>query len=744
MIYPYGSLFQPAPFPDTKVDINAEQDGRVDQFAILTLKISDDALIHNLNQRIDDSKAYWDEQLGFNLTSIRNDNMRMYLGEQVDAHDYYKYETPYVENQIQLIVDSIVSYCTARTPQDEITPNDDSDRSRKFSQDLENAHASHSLKFNLRGLIEICVRNWELKRAAFIKLEFDPTYGKKGEVIPKAIDPSHIVWDKNATYGSNPGFITEFIKYTVEELVFLFPDKKQEVFATMGITRRGTRNMTNEVVVRQTWFTHYDKGEPQEAVAVHFEDILLAKYDDPNWLKDRDNFLDAPQKPYISLNVLNDGNHGIDMTTPIEQAIKLQRVLNRRGQQIMTNADKANPTKLVNGKSSGMTKEAAENLTMGPGQTILLNPREASVGNALNSMVDYLEAPDLPDFVMNDKVDTRTQIGNIGGAPNDFTGNDSGGDDPTLGQSMMKKDNASGRLDSLIRALDHFMYKYFNLLTQMEFVWYDEDHYFYYNGNDGNFDKITVQRNYFKLIAGVNIKAGGTIAFDENRRQAIVLKLLEGDKIALIDAYRELGFENPQKLYDNWAKQQSNPMELAREGDETYNDSRAYVEFDEIMAGQKPKMKYDVDKDFILTLRKLMLTDEYLKSKDTKAQNFFIKRINEYIESLDLRTSLDQISQGSPDALNANNPIPPPQPPQPALPPMPGQPGSPPPLPGAGQPPIPGGGMPPPPGGMPMPMPPGAGQPLPQPSIGNIFQGSPVPNAGAPQTPTGISALPQF
>lgn len=726
MIYPYGSLFQPAPFPDTNVDINTDQDGRVDQFSILTLKISDEALIGNLNQRIDDSKNYWDEQLGFNLSAVRNDNMRMYLGEQVDAHDYYKYETPYVENQIQVVVESIVAYTTARTPQSEVTPNDDNPRARKFSLDLENAHAAHSLKFNLRGLIEVCVRNWLLKRAAYIKLEFDPTYGKKGEIIPRAIDPMHIVWDKNAVYGDNPGFITQFIKYTVEELVYLFPEKEKEIFQAVGIQRRGPRNMTNEIVVRQTWFTHYDKGEPQEACAVHFENVLLAKYDDPNWLKGSDNFLDAPQKPFISLNVLNDGNHGIDFTTPIEQAIKLQRVLNRRGQQIMTNADKANGIKIVNGKSTGMTKEAAENLTGDPNQTILLNPREASANSPLSSMIDILPAHDLPNFVMNDKVDARTQIGNIGGAPSDFTGTDAAGDDPTLGQAMLKKDNASGRQDTLVRALDSFMYKYFNFLTQMEFVWYDEAHYFYYNGQDGNFDKITVQRNYFKLISGVNIKAGGTIAFDENRRQAIVIKLLEGDKIALIDAYRELGFENPQKLYDNWAKQQANPMDLARDVDDTYEDTQAYVEFDEIMGGQSPKRKYDVGKEFILTLRKLMLTDEFLKAKPDR-QNALIKRINEYIASLELRTSLDQISQQNVQGLNPNAPIPPPQPPQPPIQP--------------GMPPVPGQAT-----GLPqpgMPTPP-LGQPMPQPSVGSVFNNSPIPNAAAPQTPTGISSLPTF
>lgn len=661
--------------------------------------------------------------MGFNLSSIRNDNMRMYLGEQVDAHDYYKYETPYVENQIQVVVESIVSYVTARSPQSQVSPNDDNDRARKFALDLENAHDAHSRKFNLRGLLEICVRNWELKRAAYIKLEFDPTYGKNGEIIPKAIDPMHIVWDKNAAFGENPGFITQFIKYTVEELVFLFPEKKKEIFEAMGIQRRGPRNMTNEIVVRQTWFTHYDNGEPQEACAVHFENVLLAKYDNPNWLKNRDNFLDAPEKPFISLNVMNDGNHAIDFTTPIEQAIKLQRVLNRRGQQIMTNADKANGIKVINAKASGMTKEGAENLTGDPNESILLNPREANASSPIDSMISILPAHDLPEFVMNDKVDARTQIGNIGGAPSDFTGADSGGDDPTLGQSMLKKDNASGRQDTLVRALDYFVYKYFNFLTQMMFVWYDEPHFFYYNGEDGNFDKITVQRNYFKFISGVNIKAGGTIAFDENRRQAITLKLLEMDKFPLMAAYRELGYENPQKLYDEWAKQQANPMELARDGNDTVDDTQAYVEFDEIMSGQKPKMKYDKGKEFVLTLRKLMLTDEFIKSKYPKRQAFFVKRIQEYIDSLELRTSLDQIQD--PKMLDPNIPIPPPQPPmQPS---MPGQ-------------------MPQMPGQVPQGMPPQPLGQMQQPSIGSVFQNSPIPNMAHPQTPTvgNVSALPAF
>lgn len=726
MIYPYGSLKGPAPFPNAQVDRLEGQTGAVDEFARLDIDISDEQLVQNLDQRIDDSKNYWDEIAGFNLSTIRSDNMRMYLGLQVDERDFYQYETPYVENQISVIVESIVSYCTARTPQSEVTPGDDNDRTRKFASDLEKIHSAHSLKFDLRGIIEVCIRNWCLKRAAYIYLEFDPTYGKNGEIIPRAIDPEHLVVDKNAGRGANPGFIALFEKYSVEQLLFLFPEKRQDILDSLGIKRRGKRNMTNEVIVRKVWFTYFSKDSSKEGYAIYFNNVLLASFDDLNWLEGRPNFLDAPQKPFIPLNIINDGNHWIDFTTPVEQAMKMQTLLNRRGHQIMTNADKSNGIKVIDLKGSGLKKEDAENLTGGPNQVIALTNKNPNV-KLVGGVIDILPGQPLQNYVVNDKIDMRNQIGNIGGAPTDFTGSDSTGDDEALGQSILKKNSAAGRQDAIVRAIDTFLYKYFNFLTQMEFVWYDEAHYFTYNDSDGDFDRLTIKRDYFSEGMAVSIKAGGTIAFDKNRRQAVVLQLLKNDQIAYIDAYRELGFENPQKLYDNWVKQKTDPTTLAREVNESYDNGKAYVEFVEFMGGAKPKMHDDTEKDYILTLRKLMLTEKFLKAKP-KYQEAFLKRVKEYVESLELRTSLDEMSQQGPQMLDPSVPIQPFQPPQQNMLP----PGSPPPnqmVPPNAQPTQPPQGS---LGGS-------------QPSLGSVFNGTPIPNPANPQIPSpgAVSALPQ-
>lgn len=729
MIYPYGSLKFPTPFSDTAVDNIGEQDGRVDQFAPIDLAIPDKRLIQNINERIVESKAYYDDSSGFNLSQKRSENLRMYLGVQVDSADFYEQEEPYIENQIRGAVESIVSYCTARSPQSQVVPANDTPQAKKFAANLEKAHDAHSQEHDLRGLGEIAVRSWLLNQAAYLLLEFDPSYGKDGDIRPSIIPCDEIVVDKNAKYNEDPEFITVFEKHTVEELIYTYPEKKTEILESMGISRIGKRNITQEIVIKKTWFSYYAKGQKEQGCCIYYDDVMLLKYQDLNWLRGRDNFLKAPMKPIIPLNVINDGKHWIDFSSPIDDGIRMQKLLNVRGRQISLNADGSNGTKIINAKTSGLTKEDAENWVPGANKTVFL--KRALAGTPLKEMVDIIPGQDLKPFVAQDKADMRSQIGATMGVPIDQTGSDLDGDDPTLGQSLIKKNNLNARQDMIVRALDRFFYKYFNLLTQMMFVWYTEDHFFPYLDQDGSFERIVIKRYYFDDGMRVGVRGGSTIAFDKNREQAMALHLADKNQLALIDLYRIVGFENPQRLYDNWAKQQHSPFELLRDADEAVNDADAYAEFLEIMNGKDPQPRQDPSKNFILTLRKLMISDKFLEA-DSKYQTAFTKRLNKYLDSFELRKSLDQLGQEDMTKIAPGQPIPPPMPDaqfqammQPPPPPMPpGMPGAPP----QGQPP---------PG-----MPPMGAQP-PQGPPG-VFNGTPLVNPANPHLPNSISAIPGF
>ncbi|HEV7235631.1 MAG TPA: hypothetical protein VGN15_05580, partial [Ktedonobacteraceae bacterium] len=581
--------------------------------------------------------------------------------------DFYDQEEPYVENQIRGAVESIVAYCSARSPQSTAIPANDTPEAKKFASNLEKAHEAHGTEHDLRGLIEIAVRSWMLNQAAYVLLEYDPSYGEEGDIVPSIIPCDELVVDKNAKYGQDPEFITVFEKGSVEDLIFNYPEKRQEILDHFGIQKRGSKNMTQEVVTRKTWFTYYSGGERKQGFCVYFDDLMLIKTGDLNWLKGKKNFLRAPMKPIIPLNVLNDGKHWVDFSSPIEDGIRMQKLLNVRGRQISLNADGSNGTKIVNAKTSGLTKEDAENWVPGPNKTIFLKRARENV--PLNQMVDIIEGQDLKEFVAADKTDMRTQLGYVMGVPIDQT--DATADqDPTLGQSLIKKNNMNARQDMIVRALDRFLYKYFNLLTQMMFVWYDDEHYFSYLDEDGSFERIVIKRYYFDDGMRVNVRGGSTIAFDKNREQAIALHFVDKGNLSLLDAYRIAGLPNPQKLYDNWVKQTKSPQDLIRDGNEAVDDAEAYAEFIEIMNGADPEPKDDPSKEYILTLRKLMISDKFLNAK-SKFRNAFTKRLNKYLDSYEQRMALDQLGQEDIAKIEPGKPVP--EAPTPQMPPgMPG------------------------------------------------------------------------
>jgi hypothetical protein len=440
---------------------------------------------------------------------------------------------------------------------------------------------------------------------------------------------------------------------------------------------------------------------------------------------------------------VNYGTHVIDNTTPLEQAAEMQKYLMRRGRQIAENADKANGL-LVIGTSSGLSKDDGQNITGDPNQKLFVENED---GKNLDQLVMQLQAQVLPQYVMADKLDARAQIGNIMGAPTDFTGSDTDDSDPKVGIAMIKRNQAAGRQDLMVRAMTRMIAQAYQYYVQMAIVWYTESRDFTYDAGDGEFDFITLKRDLIQK--GIRVKASKPSNPDRSRIEAIVLKLLEQKAISLLDAYKILQLDNAQQLYDNWAKQSADPMALARDALDVVDESEAYVAFQDIMAGRPVDEKNNPSKEYILSLRKLMINDDFLHAKKSD-QNKFIKYVTKCIDSLEERLALEEASQiGGPTAegLRPGAPLPNPAMPPPgaggqAMPGMPPPPGAmPPQMPPAGaipgQPPM-GGAMPLPPmmGGMPGPM------PAPALTPSSIFAGGPIPAPTQGPVPTGPGSLP--
>lgn len=641
------------PYLDSKVDEFQYADGQIDLLPSLDLEISDKEIIQNLNNRIEDSQAYWQEPKGFDLRASRQKNVKVYLGKQIDEGQLYRFQIPYVENQIFKSTEAIVAYLTSQLPQPETYPATDSDQSRVMSVHLGKGLLCWAQKAGFARKLEQAIRNMLLKRVGILYFWFDPDYGKNGEIRCSSLNPEHVILDKNTEMGENPAFVCFVRKNSVEELIYRFPDKEEAIIKEIGIQRRTPKQMSQIIAWRQVFVTHYVKGEPQEGCVSYFGSCVLSKYKDPNWLwsSPEENFLDMPKKPFIFLNYVNDGQHLIDNTTVVEQASWIQEVLNKRGRQIMENADTANGFMVLS--SEAISVDDAENLTGDPNQKLVIDTN----GQPISSMVANIEGRDLPGYVVDDKKDLRDVLGDLMGVPSQFAGNENNQTD-TLGQAIMIKNQASGRQDLIVRCIDDAASQVYEFVTQMMVVHYTDKHYMTMSDGDGSFDYVVMHRNSIEPGGSVRVKAGSTLPFDKSREEAITLNLAKEGLLAPVDVYKGLHMPNPQKLYDNWAKYKTDPASLAKDSLDQLDDTEAYIEYVELMDGKKVEPKSDASIHHILAHRKQMITEEFLsKAKSSKkVLKAMTKLVTAEVNSLQLRTDLDQLGQQGAEALSPNNP----------------------------------------------------------------------------------------
>ena len=650
------------------------------------------------------------------------------------VNQLYYQENQWMDNEIFVGIDSIVAYTTAEPSRSEVYPANDSVEAKTYAVDLEKYHQAHAKKFHLAKKTEIAVLNLLTQHIGIIKQSWNPNYGENGEIIPSTVNPSHLIVDKNAKLGENPTFICEVMKDSLEGLISKFPEKEQDIMQMFGVKRKGSQNISREIAYREVWFTYYDKDQkPQEAVAWYVGKLVLDKKRNPNWLygNEGENFMDNPVKPYIFFNLINDGEHIIDLTGPLAQATSMQETLNHEGQQISENLQTANGSRVI--KAGSMTTDQMEDWDGQPNQTVAA---EVKPGEKLQDVVMQLPPQTISNELVNDLANSRNTIHGILGTPSDFRGSDDS-NAPTASQANQIKNQASGRQDKVIRAIDTAMEDYYNLLTQMMVVYYTEKHCRTINGGDGNFDHIEMHRD--KILQGttVAVQAGTTLQFDKARQEAVAQNAAELGFLAPYDYYRLMHMDQPQKLYDNLMKFKTDPRQLAVDLFDGEQDKDAIIDFAQLMEGKEVEQRDDADMAYIEQMRKSLL-DEIVKPKESnrylkltsKQRNNIVKFINSTLDSVEIRKQLEDLTKQEEEQPT---PVPMPQVIQstvpPMMPPMQGMPVQQPMQPGM-QP--------------QMPMQPQQGMPMPQPQMQTqMAPQQPMQQMQSPMLPPGIQGIMQ-
>lgn len=643
---------------DTKVDDLAGERGKIDEVPRLEITgIKDEEFIPKMNKRIKDSDNYWNtKDGGFNLEAKRNINEQYFYGDQLKGLNFQPSQTKYQENQLYIATDSVRSFLSAKNVVPSVMPASTSPLDKYVATNLEKGLDGLAHKVDLSEKLGQVILNNLLKHVGVLKLEFDPTASKQGEIRAEVIDPKNITVDKNAKQGENPAFIASRFSMSLDEIMHRWGKKNKGLKDRLTVKANRTEDDIYEVT--EVWFTSYnDKYDPEEMFAFYTKDCLLDYGRNPNYIytAPEKNFINEPMKPFIPMNLTGDGQHWIDRYEPIEQAIPIQDVLNKRGRQLIELVDRANPLTLYD--KNGLTDNDVDNIGANPVTAMGI---EVQNGKSVNESIVRLPAAPIPPVIMQDKTDLRTQIHAIYGTPSEFTGASSGNEvvDQTLGQSEMKRQQAEGRLNQYQRAVDVFLTKVMNYMVQLIAVYYTDLRAVTYTNHNGSYESVVIGRDNINKNVEVQVEEGSTTTMNDSRREALVQMFLDKGLLAPTDAFEMMDMPNSQKVYDNLQKFRENPNDLVREDGDDDNEVRAYIIFQNIAAGNEEKPNGDESEELLLAMRKFMSTDDYLKSK-SNVKKQYSAFVDESVQNIGAKQLIDKAyAEGGLMSLNTKVKIP--------------------------------------------------------------------------------------
>lgn len=614
----------------------------------LDLDLSDSDLDKMLITSLEQDRAYWNKK-PFQLEQTDLENTSYFLGDQLDDSEYLKNDSKYKDNRLFTSVRAILSYATAQMAKPEVTPSRGDEVYLTGARNIQMALYQHAMDNKVDQKLRSAVLNLITRKRGYLKLRFDPDAGVDGDIVTELVNPEDIIIDRNAGYLSNPGKIYHRIGCTIDQLISRFPNKKEEILTAYGIQRGVYTQMSRYIYYYECWFTYKEQDNPpMEGVAwfIPEKHLVLDKMKNPNWVyfeskkKERQaNVVSCPPKPFIQFNYINTGRSFIDETCLLEQAIPMQKMLNKRGRQIWENADYVNGRWVAN-KNAFSQEDAHKLINKGAKTVALVDSDDVS-----KSLANIASAA-LPSYVENTLYDARNEIDQIMGTPAIFKGSQPDRKD-TLGRDMLVNQQAGALQDDLVRAISSSAGDYYKMLLQMMRVYFTEDHWFQVKGSDGKYEFIFLNGDKLDTDVKVNVEADSTLPLDKAGLRSIAMQLwTAGNAIDIRSLYEMLGLPEPDVLAERYLESNTDPIAYLDtiKRDNVNTDAESDIQL--LIANKQPEERDNYDQAYFDYFNKYVASNRYNKlvDKDPKAalriQSFLAAIQHIMIQSLQLQESI--------------------------------------------------------------------------------------------------------
>ncbi|MFA5037057.1 MAG: hypothetical protein WC479_07775 [Candidatus Izemoplasmatales bacterium] len=624
----------------------------------LSLDLEDKELITIIDTRLKEGLKYKQP-----IDAINEYNEKFYLGEQVDASKLFDHQSKCVMNKCYSSIETIVPILATKKREPIVMPAQQTDESRELAEYSQNflswKWGEQQMQLKLADLI----RFFNINRLSVIKYRY--VGDEYNDFVVEVKRPEAIVVDNKA----NPediGFIGEYLKDTVQGLIDKYATKDEKVDkkkkdSILGALGVNDKQLDSEVVYVEFWTPDF--------VVWKVKDTILDKKKNPNWLHDTKgtksfNHFPKPKMPYILFSWLTLGKGIYGETTSLEQAIPVQKNINKRKRQISDNADQANGTWIFN--ENFIDRKEASKFTGAPGQHLIYKgegrPEEA---------VGRLFPKDLGQQVYADFQDDKGEIDNIFGSHSTTRGERTG--QKTATESVLLKESDFGRLDLMSQYIDIKVEELYNAFIQMSLVYYDSKNFKGLNilGPENSQKYIEFSRD--NVEEGIEIVVRSEPLLAQAQMIEKYMSLYQAGAVDPLTMYERLNLPNPKELVRRIVMFQADPrMYLATfavdentEGMEDLPENTAKRDIAALERGEDVPPAPEITKEHIKEHEKELKSAKFKKLK----KDIQVKMINHVRAEVEvLRQQLAQangeMGMGAPQPpTTAPQPMPPGAPP---------------------------------------------------------------------------------
>jgi len=556
------------------------------------------------------------------LKAIRDDNRKNYLAGYVEEQLVDdRYQEVFADNRQFIAVRTIVPFVTEQITAPELTPANKDMMSKLFAQDFENVLQMHAENQHAKHKIRLIVQDLLVgERVGIGKWRYDAA---RDTIVFEHINPDAVTIGKRSTLYEEPDYVSEKLKKTPGDLIKQFPDQKDKILELFGVADNPVSLSETQYTVKEDWLFIDAEDEKKLVVGWHYKDHCFGVIDDPNWDEGGKNLTEFQMMPYVFWNLLNDGSSHIDHTSFMEQSKYLQQNYNKRGQVIAESAKYGGTGVPIFAKGT-ITQKDVSKIHFSPIQRVLLDTPD------VNKAFTVWQQQNMPVYIIEDKQDLKASIEDTWGANQVMQGHAT--NQNTATQDLILKNQGQGRQADLLDCIEIGMTRFYQLEAQMMYRYFTDEHYFNYQGDDGNFVSIVISKPKIAQNLGIkiNVKAGTSLPIDRQQKRMAIMDLMRMNKVSTLIAYRELGlFDDPEEAYQQFVKEQLLPFGAMDDAEKDIQNREAEEDLQAVIAGKKPVERDDIEDDYLKHLNAYLLTNKYhmLQPDEQKNIQNFIQQI---------------------------------------------------------------------------------------------------------------------